>query len=188
MAEKLAETKVLQQYKEFVDSFRSLCLATVNVSGLPNASYAPFVRDAQGRFYIFLSGLAAHTANLQHTKVASILLIEDENNATEIFARKRLTYHCKAQLIARDQELWQAIAEQFENRFAKTFKMIKSMPDFRMYQLTPQKEGLFVIGFGQAYRVFLDSDKIEHITGDRQDDQGQDSGHGTRAHEIEHKV
>ena len=61
-------------------------------------------------------------------------------------------YKCGAKLIERIDFEWEESANTFEERFADTFNHMKSMPDFRMFKLTPT-EGLFVIGFGQAYLV-----------------------------------
>ena len=55
-------------------------------------------------FYIFTSQLAAHTANLQRSEQAGVMLIEDEAATTQIFVRRRVTFQCRASLIGRDSE------------------------------------------------------------------------------------
>lgn len=145
-------SETLEQYQCFPNQFRSLFLSTVNDKGQPHASYAPFVIDADRSFYIYVSGLSAHTANLKQSGQASILLIEDEAQATQIFARCRLNYDCQVKALERGKQDWLAIADQFEARFGEIITMLKGLADFQIFQLTPQK-GRFVVGFGAAYAV-----------------------------------
>jgi putative heme iron utilization protein len=139
-------------YEGFIESFRSAILATVSAEGAPDASYAPFVADAAKNFYIFVSGLSSHTVNLSATQRASILFIDDEAQTTEIFARRRLSYDCVARLLPRDTPEWEAIADQFQQKFGDLIETLRNLSDFRIYQLTPES-GRFVLGFGQAYQI-----------------------------------
>ena len=79
-----------ERFATFVDDFASLSLATVDESGEPYASYAPFVVDDQRRFFLFVSDLSRHTGNMRHSGRASLLLIQDEGQREQIFARQRL--------------------------------------------------------------------------------------------------
>ena len=152
-----------KEYEGFIDKFRSLQLATVDKEGNPNASYAPFAVDPNKNFYIFISGLSQHTSNLYHTALASVMFIEDEKTAKQLFARKRLTYQCEASFIEESGPDWPLAKQTFEERFGETFRMLKTMSDFRMFKLVPSK-GLFVIGFGQAFSVSgSDLIQLSHI-------------------------
>ncbi|MEB3313462.1 MAG: pyridoxamine 5'-phosphate oxidase family protein [Cyanobacteriota bacterium] len=82
---------VLAAYQALPSQLKSLMLATVNPDGSPQASYAPYLMDADRQFYIFVSGLSAHTANLLRTGQASVLLIQDEGQSPQVFARQRLS-------------------------------------------------------------------------------------------------
>lgn len=147
--------RVTELYRTFPEKFRSIVLSTVSADGIPQASYAPFLMDENKTIYIYISGLSAHTANLKQTNRASILFIEDEAETTEIFARRRLTYECKAHPLPRDTTQWQTLIERFEQRFGNVIGLMKGLPDFQLFQLHPQT-GQFVIGFGAAYRVKTD--------------------------------
>jgi heme iron utilization protein len=154
----------IEAYAHFIDSFQSLMLATVGEDGAPNASYAPFVVDGDRNFYIFISGLASHTQNLAATGRASILLIEDEAQAKQMFARRRLSYDCRVRLIERDAVNWGAIVDQFAERFGPIVEMMRDLDDFRIVQLQPV-EGRFVLGFGAAYQVDpQDLTQLVHLT------------------------
>jgi putative heme iron utilization protein len=138
-----------------------LILATSNPDGSSLTSYAPFIVNEQRQFTIFTSQLAAHTANLQRTGQASVMLIEDEAAATQIFARRRLTFQCRASLIPRDSDEGETVLAQYEARFGKMVGLLKSLPDFQLFQLQPQS-GTLVIGFAQAYT--LSGEQFEIIT------------------------
>ncbi len=143
---------VLAAYQDLPQRVRSLMLSTVNGSGQPQASYAPYVIDNHYQIYIFTSGLSTHTANLHATGLASVLLIEDEAETAQVFARQRISYDCRATLLPRGTTAWDAIADHFEQRFGEVISMLRSLEDFQIFCLSPQG-GRFVMGFGAAYVV-----------------------------------
>ncbi len=144
--------RVTELYQAFPQKFRSIMLSTASADGIPQASYAPFLIDADKKIYIYISGLSAHTANLKQTGRVSVLFIEDEAETKEIFARRRLTYECTAAILPRDTTQWQTLIDRFEQRFGQVIGLMKGLPDFQIFQLQPQA-GQFVMGFGAAYRV-----------------------------------
>lgn len=131
---------------------RSLILATLDADGAPQASPAPFVRDAAGRYYVFVSGLSPHTAHLAAGRAVGILLVEDETDALQPFARRRLSHTCATEEIGRGTTDWDARLAEFGERFGSVVDVLRGLPDFRLFRLTPEA-GRFVRGFGQAYRV-----------------------------------
>lgn len=137
-------------YESMIQSCKSLTLSTLNKEGIPNASYAPFVIDENGCFYINISGMAKHTVNLYDTGKASVLLIEDELACENIFARKRITFTCEGSVIERGSEQWLEVYEKFEARFGESVRVYRDLKDFRVFALKPQS-GLIVMGFGRAY-------------------------------------
>ncbi len=144
--------QLVQVYQTFTAQFGSVILGTVSSSGEPQASYAPCVIDSDRNIYIFVSGLSAHTQNLTAVGKANALFIEDEAKTQQMFARKRLSYDCTASLLDRSDGQWEAIAQQFEDRFGNIIEVMKGLSDFRIFQLRPCG-GRFVIGFGQAYDI-----------------------------------
>ena len=81
-----------QRVQQLQHNSRSLMLATIGEQSLPRASYAPYVRDEAGNYYIYVSRLAEHTQELISNPVASVLLIEDESATKQIFARVRISH------------------------------------------------------------------------------------------------
>ncbi|MGD1931908.1 MAG: HugZ family protein [Leptolyngbyaceae cyanobacterium] len=145
-------TEIQSAYIDFPSRLQSLMLSTISAEGQPQASYTPFVMAGDRAFYIFVSGLSKHTQNLQTTAKAGILLIEDEAQAPQIFARQRLMYDCGVVLIERHDPQWAGLADKFKARFGNLIDMLRQLPDFQIFKLTPQA-GRFVVGFGAAYEV-----------------------------------
>lgn len=140
---------------------KSAVLATINTDGSPLASYTPFVVDSDKSFYIFVSMLSNHTGNLLRTEQASLMLIADEAESPQIFARHRLTFACQVEELVRDSDAWQAAAERYGDRFTSMFELLRGLSDFKMFRLTPQA-GMLVVGFGQAYT--LHGDALDQLT------------------------
>ncbi|MCK6629248.1 MAG: pyridoxamine 5'-phosphate oxidase family protein [Anaerolineae bacterium] len=146
------EDRIRAEYERLLLGLQSLMLATVDGQGAPLVSYAPFAVDQARQFYIFVSELSGHTANLRRTGQVSVMLIEDEQTAYQIFVRRRLTFFCRASLLERDTPEWQAAAEIYRAKFKEFFEIIQSFQDFQMFKLSPIGGGL-VVGFGRAYDI-----------------------------------
>ncbi|MBW4561001.1 MAG: pyridoxamine 5'-phosphate oxidase family protein [Mojavia pulchra JT2-VF2] len=160
--------KAQSAYEGFLEEFESAIIGTVSDQGIPNASYAPFVMDESKNIYIYVSGLSTHTKNLSDNPHVSVMFIEDEAQTNQIFGRRRLNFDCTATLIERETENWNKIVEQFQERFGQIIEILRSLPDFRIFQLTPQS-GRFVAGFGSIYNINGNNlDQLVQITGDKQ--------------------
>lgn len=159
--------KAQAEYEHFTDEFSSIIIATVNEEGIPNASYTPFVMDELKNIYIYVSGLSIHTQNIISNSLVNVLFIDDESKTKQIFARRRLSFDCIASLIERDTDKWNALVDKFHSRFGEIIEMLRSLPDFRIFQLTPS-QGRFVIGFGAAYHISGDNlHQLTHIKGEK---------------------
>lgn len=140
----------LEILQQLLDQTQSLQMATLNAQGGPAISYAPFIRDEQGCFYVFISQLASHTRDLlQHPQVA-IMVIADEHETRQIFARTRATYQCQVEVIGRDEALYNPLLDRMQARFGEVMGVLRGLGDFVLFRLKPQT-GRFVMGFGQAF-------------------------------------
>lgn len=160
-------------YAALIDSQATLSLATVASDGRADISYAPFVRDGQGRFCIFVSALAAHTGNLLREPVASVMLIQPESEASNLFARERLTLRCRAEEIHRGAADYDVVLQLMEMRFGTLISQLRSLADFHLLALVPLS-GTYVVGFGRAYKLDMVSGELHHIDADRLRGRGQD--------------
>ncbi len=139
-------------YEALLDRFQSIQLGTADQTGVPEASYSPSIADEGRNFYVHVSELAYNTSNQRDSARASVLIIEDESTAENLFERKRVAYQCSASLIERHSDQWENVVDQFEEKFGKIIGFLRTMEDFHLFKLTPIS-GRLVLGFGQAYDV-----------------------------------
>ena len=142
---------------------RSLVLATIDPSGNPHASYAPFWRNPEGLLYIYVSNLSPHTRNLESGQ-ASILLLEDEQDSRQIFARTRISFQCNVGEIEREGEPYHSVINALHDLHGEVIKTLETLPDFRLFELRPES-GRFIRGFGQAYEIDAGLTSVVPITG-----------------------
>ncbi|MBX2823456.1 MAG: pyridoxamine 5'-phosphate oxidase family protein [Gammaproteobacteria bacterium] len=143
-------------YLDLLASMKSLQLASIDTEGLPHCSYTPFLQDDLN-FYVFISELAAHTGYLLGTGTAAVMIVADEADSAQIFARTRAYYQCDVSRVERqrngeDDPEYERLMQAYEDRHGKTVSLLRSLADFHLVKLTP-RTGQFVMGFGQAYRL-----------------------------------
>ncbi len=146
----------LVRARELTAAFRaqlsSVILGTAAPDGTPDASVAAALLDADGAFVIYVSGLAAHTRHLRANPRASVLLIESETTPGNPLARRRLTFACAAEPVARESTTHAALVLAFRQKFGATIDVVSTLPDFQFFRLLPQT-GRVVAGFGAAFEV-----------------------------------
>ena len=143
--------EVIDEARRFHESFDSVMMATSR-EDVPVATYAPYVSDEQGCFYIYVSELSAHTPNLKQNPWASLMFIEDESRAQHLFARKRVTYTCVAESVERDSKAFVAVMDRFKAKHGPFMDMMRELRDFHLFRLVPVQAS-YVRGFAQAYQL-----------------------------------
>lgn len=162
--------RLRKEMLQFRDGFDSIHLATASAGGEPEASVMPAVIDGEGQFYILISGLARHTQHLRDNPRASVLLIEAAETAENPFARRRLSYQCRAEAVDHDSGSYTDLLESFEAKFGDIIVTLRALPDFTLYRLQP-RAGRYVRGFGQAWQLSGPAlDQLEHINPGRDSD------------------
>lgn len=142
---------VFQDFEQFLTRHQTVMLATLNESGLADASYAPFIQ-INDQFYIYISELAQHTHNLLARPQLSLLFIEDEHSADNIFARKRITIKAEARTLTRETAEWSKVMDIYTARLGETALVLRGLPDFHLFEINPL-QATFVRGFAQAYEL-----------------------------------
>ena len=156
-------TKTKTEYLNFLKKYHSLQLSTIGKNGRPESSYAPFVADQNNQFYIYISALASHTKNLLHDSRAGIMFIEPEEQAENIFARKRLTFDCDAEIVVRETQDWMRIMSLFDDFARELMQTLRMLADFQLIRLKANS-GLFVKGFRKAYEISGEKmDQLSHV-------------------------
>ncbi len=138
---------------QFRTQFKTVLMATTSSQYDVDVSYAPFILDQQSRVCIFVSTLAKHTQNLINHPHVSLMWIEDEQDASNLFARKRLTLKCSAITIARTSSEWDTLLLSFEERHGETIALLKTLQDFQLFRFEADT-GVYVRGFGKADPIF----------------------------------
>jgi heme iron utilization protein len=145
-------TKRANALQELLASQQTLLLSTASITGIPDLSYAPFVRDGSGCFYIFISELAAHTDNLLTNPQASVMFVRPESESNNLFARERAIFDCSVKEINREDDSYSMHLKALQDQFGEIVGVLRSLSDFHLFALFPIS-GRYVAGFGQAYTI-----------------------------------
>ncbi len=149
MTSERIQDRVAPEIEELLQTRLSLHLSSLTVEGEPHASYAPYALG-QDCFYVLLSELAVHAINLQHDPRISVLIIEDEAETEQVFARRRISYSMASHLIARDSKEWQSGIGLLRQRHGELVDTLSQLGDFKLFRLVV-KSGRYVKGFGKAF-------------------------------------
>jgi putative heme iron utilization protein len=141
---------IVAEAGDFLAGFKTLLMATVSAEGVPDASYAPYVRIDDDAFYVNLSELSTHTGNLLATPRVSVMFVQSEDDTKQLFARKRLGFDADASVVERDSDRWCKIMDLFQAKFGEVMDLIRPLQDFKLFRLQP-RSGVYVRGFAQAY-------------------------------------
>ena len=155
-------TEKSQQLESLVTSQQTLLLSTSSVNGVPDLSYAPYIRDINGYFYIFVSELATHTANLQHNPRASIMFIRSESDSKNLFARERAIFDCICWEVERNNLLYSNQLHTLQEKFGEVVSLLRNLNDFHLFALSPEN-GRYVLGFGQAYIINIQDNSLSPV-------------------------
>lgn len=157
---------IKKQYVDFIHDVKTLIISTIDETGKPFASYAPFVKH-EGKLYIYVSQIAHHYHYMNERPEIDVLLIEDEASTSNLFARQRARYACHARNLGNEGH--EAVFQLFDAQFnASLMKMLRGL-DFSLFELTVVN-GRYVVGFGQAFDVDLEGENIVHVTVDKKEE------------------
>lgn len=117
----------------------------------PHVGYTPFA-EHDGDLLIFTSQLSLHTRDLLENPQAAVMLIDDEQDTSQIFARTRLSLQVRSHRVAEDDPEREQLLDIYQARLGKTVQLLRTLPDFILFRLEPVS-GMFVMGFGQAYHL-----------------------------------
>lgn len=136
--------EIIETFRTFPQDKYSLILSTSNNENDPLTSYSPFIEN-EDKFYTVMSSSMPHFKNIEDNKKAHVFIVEDEKDASHIFARKRLYFSASCKIVEKNE-----FYNLFEKRFGDSLSFIKEMDDFKVVELSPKEKSL-VLGFGAAY-------------------------------------
>lgn len=145
------ERRLKGEIMSFVESRKSLMLSSLDENQDPYASYAPFAVGDEC-LYVLLSEIAVHGINLQINPKAAALLVQDESESEEMFARVRIHYRLEAEHIPFDKPKWSGGIEVLKAKHGERISSLSQLSDFKLFELRP-RGGRYVKGFGKAYTI-----------------------------------
>lgn len=165
MVKQIDIDKKKEQYLQFIDKCKTVVISSKDGNGDPFISYAPFVLQ-DGKFYIYISKISDHYSFIEENKLISIMLLADEQDAPNLFARERVRFQCETENVGNDG--YEAVFAKFENNHGAPMMGVLQGLDLSLFELTP-KEGRFVVGFGQAFDVDVSGEKFQHVVIDKKE-------------------
>lgn len=118
----------------------------------------------EGKLYIYISKISEHYKIIEANHLISIMMLADEQDAPNLFARERVRFQCAPTNIGNDG--YEDIFAKFENNNGAPLMGVLRGLDFSLFELTP-KEGRYVIGFGQAFDIDLSGEKFQPVVVDK---------------------
>ena len=142
--------KIKKIKSKLIDSCQSLVI-TVSDNDHPDIGYAPYIYKDK-YFYIFSSELSSHIKLLINKKVGTFMLIKDEQDSKNIWARVRMKFQAKVSIISRSDTDFHKITDIISNKHGNTIDIIREFKDFHLIKIIPIK-GTIITGFGSAYNL-----------------------------------
>ncbi|MDA7817330.1 hypothetical protein N9A28_04010 [Sulfurimonas sp.] len=146
--------QIVEEFKNFDKDKFSLIISSTSTHNEPLTNYAPFVKIEED-YYVSVSSNLPHFTNMQETKKAHILIIEDEATAEHIYARKRLYFSAVCEVEENEEKIFKL----FDERYGDKLSFLRSMKDFKIIKISPQERSL-VLGFGAAYKMGVDGELL----------------------------
>mgnify|MGYP000868765703 CR=1 FL=1 len=138
---------------------RVAALGSIHVDGTPLVSMVPYAIDpVSSSLVIHVSGLAAHTRNLQARERVSVLVMQSEVPTEPVNALPRVTLQGHAKVLARGTMEWEACSAAYLARFPDALSMTE-LGDFRFVAIAIT-DGRHVSGFGAARSIGSDAFKL----------------------------
>lgn len=154
------EPRLTQALRSLLQTQRVAALGTLGADGLPFVSMVPFaVEPASAQLVIHVSGLAAHTRNLQASPRVSLLVMQAEVAGEAVHALPRVTLEGLAAVLVRDSEQWTQARDAYLSRFADAQPMTE-LGDFMFVGIAVQGARQ-VAGFGAARS--LDAETVADV-------------------------
>jgi len=141
------DIEIIEEFANFDKDKFSLTLSTTSTKNEPLTNYSPFVKQ-NDNYYVCVSSQLPHYKNIEATKKAHVLIIEDEKGASHIYARKRLYFSVTCEI----QDDTEKIFTLFDERYGDALSFLRDMKDFKVIKLIPSEKSL-VLGFGAAYKM-----------------------------------
>ena len=146
------ESRLTFELRALLHARRVAALGTLGEDGNPFVSMVPFaMAPSLGCLVIHVSGLAAHTGNLQARPNVSLLIMQAEVQGEPVHALPRVTLDGRAQVLEAGNPAWETCQAAYVKRFPEA-EFMTQLGDFRFVaiELNGARQ---VAGFGAARSI-----------------------------------
>lgn len=151
----------MADHPTYLDVLRNLllenvaALATTDQEGHPQVSMVPFAIDSEaGELIVHVSTLASHTTNLKSHPVAAVLVMQAEQDNTNVHALPRVSIQVESRFVERNTALYELTKSLYIAKLTDMAFMTE-FADFSLVRLTPHSVRL-IAGFGAAKTLQLE--------------------------------
>jgi putative heme iron utilization protein len=138
-----------QALARLVCDTRIAALGTIH-DGEPNLAMVAVAFEADfSAFYIHVSRLGKHTADMQRNPHVSLLITEIDDGRADPQTLVRVSIQATAEMIPRSTPDYLRVKEIYLARFPEAEQLF-GLGDFNLWRISP-KGGRFVAGFGRAF-------------------------------------
>lgn len=143
------DSRLTKELRTLLQTQRVAALGTLGESGAPMVSMVPFaIVPGAACLALHVSGLAAHTRNLQARPVVSLLVMRSEVAGEPVHALPRVTLDGQASVPTAGSSTWQDCRAAYLARFPEAEPMTE-LGDFMFVAIHPTSARQ-VAGFGAA--------------------------------------
>lgn len=156
------EPRLTIALRNLLQSQRVGALGTIGEDGAPYVSMVPYaMAPSHGCLVIHVSGLAAHTRNLQANPHVSVLVMQSEVPGEPVHALPRVTLAGAAKVLSPSSRAWKKSRAAYLARFPEAEPMTQ-LADF-MFVAVEVSSARHVAGFGTARSI--DDEEIKRALG-----------------------
>ena len=151
------ETRLTLALRALLHARRVAALGTLGEDGSPFVSMVPYaIEPLLGCLVIHVSGLAAHTGNLQARPNVSMLVMQEEVEGEPVHALPRVTLDGVARTLEAGTPAWEICQAAYVKRFPEA-QFMTQLGDFRFVAIA-LNGARQVAGFGAARSI--DEDEV----------------------------
>ena len=146
------ESRLTLALRSLLQSQRVAALGTIDEAGAPYVSMVPYaLAPSVGCLVIHVSGLAAHSRNLQAMPKVSLLVMQSEVRGEPVHALPRVTLAGVAKVLTPTSAQWQECKAAYLARFPEAEPMTQ-LGDFR-FVAVKISNARHIAGFGTARSI-----------------------------------
>jgi nitroimidazol reductase NimA-like FMN-containing flavoprotein (pyridoxamine 5'-phosphate oxidase superfamily) len=140
-----------QTLARLISETRVAALGTLH-DGAPNLAMVTYaVAEDFSSFYIHVSKLGKHTADMENDPRVSLLIAETDDHRADPQTLARVSIRGTAEILPRTDPNYSQVKSIYLQRFPEAEQLF-SLGDFNIWKITP-RGGRFVAGFGRAFNL-----------------------------------